>query len=254
MTVLSVLAFALAVSPSFAGEFDQTHQRLDDVLHRYVKNARVDYAGLKAHPQELNRYLDEIAAVTKSNFTQWSEKQQLAFLINGYNAYTLKLILDHYPIKSIKDIGHFWSGPWDQPVVHLFGKTIMLNTIEQDMLRKNYHEPRIHFAIVCASSGCPPLRNEAYVATRLDKQLNDQARQFLANRNKNRVDQTAHVIYLSPIFKWYAGDFEKNAGSVLKFIKPFWPDSERAELEKAGSDNFQIEYTDYDWSLNAQGK
>lgn len=82
----------------------------------------------------------------------------------------------------------------------------------------------------------------------------DQARQFLANRNKNRADQTAHVIYLSPIFKWYAGDFEKSAGSVLKFIKPFWPDSERAELEKAGSDNFQIEYTDYDWSLNALGK
>lgn len=154
-----------------------------------------------------------------------------------------------YPIKSIKDIGHFWSGPWDLPVVHLFGRTLTLNTVEHKMLRTDYHEPRIHFALVCAAKGCPPLRPEAYVATRLDEQLDDQAGRFLANAQKNRVDAGARAVYLSPIFKRYGEDFEKKAGSVLAFLKPYWPSK-----PPAGYENFEIRYTDCDWSLNEQGK
>jgi Protein of unknown function, DUF547 len=224
------------------------------VLKTYVRDARVNYAALKAHPGELDRYLGQVAAVSKPEFNGWTPNQQLAFLINAYNAYTLRLILDHYPLRSIKDIGHFWRGPWDQPVVHLFGRTLTLNTIEQGMLRKDYSEPRIHFAIVCASIGCPPLRREAYAANRLDQQLNDQAKRFMANQSKNRVDVAGRTVYLSPIFKWYAEDFQKKAGSVLQFIKPYWPPAERAEVEKLGQNNFEIRYTDYNWSLNKQGQ
>lgn len=244
------LAVTLIISSSgLAAVFNPSHALLDQVLKTYVKDARVDYAALKAHPRELDRYLDQVAAVREADFKGWSEPQQIAFLVNAYNAYTLRLILDHYPIKSIKDIGHFWSGPWDQPVVHLFGKTMTLNNVEQGMLRKAYHEPRIHFALVCASIGCPPLRSEAYVASRLDEQLEDQVRRFLANRSKNRVDAADQTVYLSPIFKWYAADFEKKSGSVLAFLKPYWP-----ATPPAGYDAFKIRSTDYDWSLNEQGK
>lgn len=244
----------LLASRTNAADFDQTHALFNQVLKTYVKNARVDYVALKAHPQELTRYLDQVATVTRPEFKQWSEPQQIAFLLNAYNAYTLQLIIDHYPINSIKDIGHFWSGPWDQPIVKLFGETTTLGTVENKMLRADYTEPRVHFAMVCASIGCPPLRSEAYVAGRLDEQLSDQASQFLADKTKNRVDVANRTIYLSPIFKWFAGDFEKKSGSVLGFLKLYWPEKERAELEKLGPDNFEISYTDYNWSLNKQGE
>jgi Protein of unknown function, DUF547 len=252
---LAGLALRLAVSfHAHAAGFDQSSALFDQVLKTYVKDARVDYVALKAHPQDLTRYLDQVAAVTKPEFKQWNEQQQIAFLLNAYNAYTLQLILDHYPLNSIKDIGHIWSGPWDQPVVKLFGETTTLSTVENKMLRADYTEPRVHFAMVCASIGCPPLRSEAYVANRLDEQLNDQAKRFMANRSKNRVDAANRIIYLSPIFKWYAEDFQKKAGSVLQFVKPYWPEEERAAVEKLGQDNFEIRYTDYNWSLNKQGQ
>jgi hypothetical protein len=240
------LAFGQAVA---AAEFDQSHALLTRVLTQYVKDARVDYAALKAHPQDLNRYLDQIAAVSKAEFKKWNEPQQIAFLSNAYNAYTLRLIIDHYPVKSIKDIGGFVKSPWDQPVVKLFGETITLNTVEHGILRKDHAEPRIHFALVCAAKGCPPLRREAYVGERLAGQLDDQAKQFLATTNKNRVETGERVLYLSPIFKWYRADFEKKSGSVLAALKPFWPEKSAAALAKG---NLKIRYTDYDWSLNEQ--
>jgi len=188
-----------------AADFDQSHVIFDGVLKQYVKNARVDYAALKAHPQDLNRYLDQVAAVGKKEFKQWSEPQQIAFLSNGYNAYTLRLIIGTYPLKSIKDIGSFFSGPWDQPVVRLFGETINLNTLEHKVLRVDYAEPRIHFALVCAAKGCPPLRGEAYVGTQLEDQLVDQARQFLAETTQNRVDTSTALSICRPSSNGMAG-------------------------------------------------
>jgi len=231
--------------------FDHSHALFSHVLSQYVHTARVDYAGLQAHPQELKQYLNQIAAVPKSEFAKWTKEQQIAFLLNAYNAYTLELIVDHYPVKSIKDVGGLTSGPWDQPVVKLFSETTTLNALEHKVLRKIYSEPRIHFALVCAAKGCPLLRTEAYVSDRLDGQLDDQARQFLATTTKNRVESDEHIIYLSPIFKWYAGDFEKNSGSVLAALKPYWPKESASAL--TGS-NFKIRYTDYDWSLNDQAQ
>lgn len=231
-----------------AAEFDQSHSVFGTVLKAYVKDARVNYSPLKSNPQDLDRYLAQVAAVSEPEFKQWNEKQQIAFLINAYNAYTLRLIVDHYPVKGIKDIGGVFSGPWDQPIVHLFGRTLTLNTVEHKMLRKDYSEPRIHFALVCAAKGCPPLRGEPFVATRLDEQLDDQARQFLADARKNRVAAGERTAYVSPIFKWYGEDFEKKSGSVLKALQPYWPAKDRP----AG--DYKIGYTDYDWSLNEQGK
>jgi hypothetical protein len=229
-------------------EFDQSHATFTGVLTRYVKDSHVDYATLKAQPQELNGYLDQISAVSRTDFKKWKEPQQIAFLANAYNAYTLRLITEHYPVKSIKDIGNFLRGPWDQPVVGLFGEMITLNTLEHKILRVDYAEPRLHFALVCAAKGCPPLRSEAYVGVRLDEQLDDQARQFLATPAKNRVEAAAATVYLSPIFKWYGADFEKKSGSVLAALKPWWPGKSGVLVR----DDFKIRYTDYDWSLNDQ--
>lgn len=240
-----------AVALAQAAPFDQAHPLLDKTLKTYVKDALVDYPAVKANRQDLDRYLGEVAAVAEPDFKQWTEKQRLAYLINAYNGYTLQLIIDHYPLKSIKDIGGWLKGPWDQPVVHLFGRTLTLNDLEHKILRVEYAEPRIHFALVCAARGCPPLRGEAYVADRLEAQLDDQARQFLATANKNRVDAGEHVVYLSPLFKWYGADFEKKSGSVLAALKSYWPKEAATAL---ANDGFKTRYTEYDWSLNQSSK
>ncbi|MBI4323707.1 MAG: DUF547 domain-containing protein [Chloroflexi bacterium] len=241
------LGCAIIASQATAAEFDQTHALFTGVLTNFVKDTRVNYAALKAHPQDLNRYLDQIAAVSKAEFKKWNEPQQIAFLSNAYNAHTLRLIIDHYPLKSIKDIGSFLKGPWDQPVVKLFGETINLNTVEHKILRVDYAEPRLHFVLVCAAKGCPPLRSEAYVGARLEEQLVDQAKQYLAETAKNRVEAAEHTVFLSPIFKWYGSDFEKKSGSVLAALKPYW-----SGKSVAGYEEFTIRYTEYDWSLNEQ--
>lgn len=233
-----------------AADFDPTHPLLEAVLKRHVKSARVDYAGLKAHPEDLKRYLAAVAGVGKAEFKRWNEAEQIAFLSNAYNAWTLQLVVDHYPVKSIKDIGSLLTGPWDQPVVRLFGETITLSQLEHGILRSDYTEPRIHFILVCASKGCPPLRNEAYTGTRLEEQLVDQARLFLADTTKNRVTIGDRTVHLSPIFKWYGADFEKKHGSVLAALKPYWPEQTGTAVQS----DFKIRYGDYDWSLNGQEK
>ncbi len=244
------LGCVIIASQVAAAEFDQTHALFTGVLTNHVKDARVNYAALKAHPQDLNHYLAQVAVVSKADFKKWSEPQQIAFLSNAYNAYTLRLIIDHYPLKSIKDIGSIFSGPWDQPVVKLFGETITLNTLEHKILRVDYTEPRLHFVLVCAAKGCPPLRSEAYVGARLEEQLVDQAKAFLGESTKNRIAASERVVYLSPIFKWYGSDFEKKSGSVLTALKPYWP----CKSGTLTHDDFKVRYIDYDWSLNAQSK
>ena len=230
-----------------ATAFDHSHAPFDKVLQRFLHHGLVDYAGLKSDPRDLAVYLDQLAAVSQAEFQKWTEPQQLAFLINLYNATTLQLILDHYPTTSIKKIGNVVRGPWDQPIVRLFGETTTLDRVEHKILRKNYAEPRVHFALVCAALGCPVLREETYTAEKLDRQLTDQGRRFLGNAQKNRVDAKARVVYLSPIFKWFSEDFEKKSGSVLKFVQLYFPPEAQAALEQG---SFKIRYTDYDWSLN----
>ena len=251
---MRTLGFVTAVFISLclgrAAEFDHTHAALDRVLKARVKNERVDYVALKKDSKDLDAWLKSAGAVTEAEFNRWTQPQQLAFLINLYNAATLKLIVDHYPVKSIKDIGNVFKGPWKQEVVPLLGKTVTLDYLEHGVLRKKYTEPRVHFAIVCAAKGCPPLRAEAFVADKLNEQLDEQGRIFLGTQEKNRWDAGARVLYLSPIFKWFSEDFEKKSGSVVKFVAPYFPAEAQKQIQAAKSPD--IRYTDYDWSLNEQ--
>jgi hypothetical protein len=237
------------VSPltALAAPFDHAHAIFDTVLRKHVSESWVDYGALKADPKPLDTYLDGLAAVSEEEFNRWSEKERLAFLLNLYNAATLKLVVDHYPIKSIKDIGGFRNGPWKQKVVRLFGKVIALDEVEHGLIRAQYHDPRVHFALVCAAKGCPPLRAEAYVAARLDDQLDHQGRVFLGQAHKNRVAAASRTVYLSPIFKWFKKDFEEKSGSVLRFVESYLPEKDRPAVAAGG---FKIRYTAYDWSLN----
>ena len=259
MTFLSVFlrrllgGLALAASAVAAPAFDHTHAAFDAVLKKHVADGAVDYAALKAAPQPLAAYLDQLAGVAEADFKTWPEAERLAFLFNLYNAATLKLIVDHYPVKSIKKIGGLLNfgglgdGPWAQKVVRLFGAVTTLDHVEHGIIRKEYSDARAHFALVCAARGCPPLRAEAFVAARLGVQLDEQGRVFLGQATKNRVDAAKRTLHLSPIFKWFAGDFEAQSGTVEKFVTPFFPEAARTALAAGG---FKISYTDYDWSLN----
>jgi hypothetical protein len=232
-----IMAFGLAAT---AQEFDHNHAAFDTVLKANVSAGQVDYRALKAAPAALNGYLDTLAAVRESEFKAWSEPRQLAFYFNLYNAATLKLIVDHYPVDSIKDIGNIFSGPWDQKVVRLFGETITLNNLEHDILRKDFNEPRLHMALVCAAKGCPPLRNEAYVGKRLDAQLDDQSRVYLTGSFGLQIDRPKGEARISSIFKWYGKDFP----SVRAFVE------KHSDQSLMG---LKIRYLDYDWSLNGKG-
>jgi hypothetical protein len=243
--ILLVLA-GVALSAGRGRAFDHSHAAFTAVLEAHVRDARVDYAALKANPNALGKYLDTLGAVPKGEFDKWSKPRQIAYLINFYNAQTLKLIIDHYPVKSIKDIGGF-RGPWKLKIVHIWGGLKTLDEIEHEILRANYDEPRIHFALVCAAKGCPPLRREAYRAEVLDAQLAGQGRAFMSDTSKNRVDPQKKILHLSPIFKWFAGDFEYGSGTVEAFVIPFLPAKDAAAV---GNGGFRIAYTHYDWSLN----
>ncbi len=247
--VLGLALGAMAWFPAVgrATEMDPSHRIFDKVLKRFVKDGAVNYAALKSDPKDLDRYLDQLSSVPEAEFKKWPVEEQLAFFINLYNASTLRFILDHYPVKSIRKLSNIFFGPWDQPIVRLFGIKTTLNALEHGRLRNNYAEPRIHFALVCAARGCPPLRSEAYHADRLNEQLEDQGRKFLSSQGKNFVDSQKRLLYLSPIFRWYADDFVKKYGSVKVFVQPYFPSQMSSELSKAG---YKIRYTSYDWSLN----
>ena len=247
----ALLAFSSALTPAArAADLDRSHPPYDALLKRHAADGFADYAGLKRDSKKLDAYLDALAAISRSEFDVWGEPDRLAFLINLYNAQTLRLILDHYrKIDSIKDIGSLFKGPWDLKIVRLFGEKRTLNEIEHETIRKLYKEPRAHFALVCASIGCPPLRAEAYTGARLNEQLNDQGRRFLAQAAKNHYAPAEKTLYLSPIFKWFEEDFTAKAGSVTTFVIPYLPDEAARHLLKDRA-NVRIRYTDYNWKLN----
>lgn len=235
------------VAAAQSGEIDQSHADFTAILKKSVKGNGVDYAALAKNPAPLDSYVNQLAGVSEATFKSWSKDEQMAFLINLYNASTLKLIADNYPVKSIKDIGGLLKGPWKQPVVLLFGKKQTLDHVEHDLLRPNYNEARVHFAVNCASIGCPPLRAEAFTADKLDKQLDEQGREFLRDGSKNYLDAKNKTLHLSPIFKWFEEDFTKQSGSVQDFVLPFVIDADRKVIKQGG---ISIKQTDYDWNLN----
>lgn len=241
---ISLLLFALLLLPWQAFSFDHDYHLLNDLLSSHVQNGLVDYKSIKADPKNLDMFVVQAGAVSHNEFDTWTQQQQLAFLINLYNAVTIQLIINEYPVASIRKIGGLLKSPWKLKVVPLFREMITLDHLEHNIIRPWYNEPRIHFALVCAAKGCPILRSNAYLPDILKEQLEDQTRQFLqSNPQKNNYDPNTETLYLSPIFKWYAEDFEAASGSIQQFVKNYMP---QVDIEA------KIRYTDYDWSLNEQ--
>ena len=249
-SLLSAGALLLAaIQPATAqSNFDHSHADFTALLSKHVEDGLVDYATLDKSPEQLLNYLKKLGAVEKSEFDSWNHEQRLAFLINLYNAETLELIIDGYPTKSIRELGGISLNPWGQPVVDLFGEKVSLDHVEKEIILPNYNEPRAHYALVCAAVGCPPLRAEAFDAARLDEQLDDQARVFLGQTAKNFVDDDGNL-HLSPIFDWYGADFGSNSAEIAAHVKAYLPESAAAKL----SDDPDISFTFYDWSLNEKG-
>ena len=231
--------------------FDHEHKSWDTMLKKYQNSVGfVNYAAWKKSPKELNTYLASLSSVKKADYDKWSVGERKAFLINAYNAFTVKLILNHYPVKSIRKIGSFFSNPWKMEFFSILdGELQSLDPIEHQWLRKipEFKDPRIHAAVNCASVSCPKLANDAYVAKKLDAQLDAATRYWLSDDTRNRYDMKKHDIYISKIFDWYDEDFGGNDKGVIEFIKKYAPKevSEYLTKQKVG-----IEYLKYDWNLN----
>lgn len=220
------------------------------------KSTAVDYKGFLQEEAELDKYLQNLSAVTKDQFNQWPDKEQLAFLINSYNSWTIKLILTKYPdLDSIKDLGSLFRSPWKKEFIPLLGKKHSLDYIEHELIRGSgrYNDPRIHFAVNCASIGCPALRGEPYSGIEVEAQLEDATALFLQDRTRNRLRNG--VLEVSSLFKWYRGDFEKGWLGISSLEQFFWQHakdlgltSEEAEGVRKG--DIRISFLKYDWGLN----
>lgn len=256
-----------------AGDMAFSYNPYERLLAEHVnEQGQVDYAALKAGRGPLDEFVAAMGAVSPTELASWSEDEQLAFWINAYNAITLLYIVDRYPIEkggllaramypanSIRQI----AGVWDTLETPVAGTPMTLDHIEHEILRKDFTEPRIHMAIVCASIGCPPIRDEPFTAEKLEQQLDDQSRRFLSDPDKFRIDRNENVVYLSPIFDWFGKDFvpvygdgretiagqDKTESAVLRFVSQYVSESDRNYLVQGG---YTVKYSDYDWSLNDQ--
>lgn len=259
--VLFLLA-AIKITTVSASDFD--HAVWDGLLKNHVQMinqgqaSQVNYQGFLKDRAVLGTYLSQLSAVTANKFATWSKPERLAFLINAYNAYTVELILTRYPkLDSIKDLGSLFSSPWKKEFVPLFGKMHSLDDIEHGMIRNpgDYNEPRIHFAVNCASIGCPGLLNEAFTSTKLETQLEKVTHAFLADRSRNRYNTNTGRLEVSKIFDWYGKDFERGWGgwhSLNQFFAQYadsLTDTPQAK-KKLLAGGSRVSFLNYDWALN----
>lgn len=265
-------AIAFFVSASAAAQgFDHSHAAWDALLKKHVvlvdggKASQVRYAGFQQDRAALKSYLGSLSKVTPQEFNGWGKAQRAAFLINAYNAYTIEKILTRYPdIKSIWDFGKVFGNPFKDRFFMLLGQESSLDQIEHETLRKPgaYDEPRVHFAINCASVGCPMLREEAYVAGRLDAQLEEQTRRFLSDRSRNRYSVEGGRLEVSKIFDWFKEDWTsgyrgfEGKNAPIRSREQYFSGyaallADRPEHRKPIEDQkAAIQFLDYDWSLN----
>ena len=278
--VPSVIGALLLAMPVVAHAEASLHEAFSVMLEKYVvpinpvttsngveikgTSTEVDYAGFKSSQTELSAYLKSLSTVSQETFSQWDKNTQLAFLINAYNAYTIDLILTRYPdLTSIRDLGGFFSSPWKKAFAPLLGEKRTLDGIEHGLIREKgvYNEPRIHFAVNCASIGCPALREEAYVGEKLDEQLEQQTVRFLSDNSRNYYD--GKTLHISKIFSWYKEDFEmkwRNSSSLTGFIAQYdnalsFKDGsplDNKDVKAIMSGNSELEFLDYNWALNDQ--
>lgn len=222
------------------------HSPFTILLQKHVnEKGMVNYQAFLKDRKSLSDYLESLTKSAPAK--NWTEKEKLAFWINAYNAFTIALILEYYPVESIKDIGPkisipFVNTPWQIDFIEIGSKKYNLDDIEHGIIRKEFDEPRIHFALVCAAVSCPKLRHEAYEAEKLDMQLQEQALDFLMDASKNNLN--ANPVQVSKIFQWYAADFKSNHASVLDYVNSLLPNPLPT--------NTKVEYAEYYWDLNEQ--
>ena len=283
IVLVQILIAVIAAMPAVAEE-PTTVRRSQDFVGKQSLNTLfgdfvdeqglVNYRELQAKPAPLDDYIRRLGKYHRKGYELRDQSQQIAFWINAYNALTLRVIIDHYPIQS----GGFFAsmrfpknsirqidGAWDGIKHNVMGESMTLDQIEHKILRKQFKDPRIHMALVCAAMGCPPLRNEPYVGGQsdgqLDDQLDDQARKFFSNPDKFRIDRANQTVHLSSIFKWFGKDFKEkyatgefrqlsgDARPVMAFAVKYVAPREAQYLK---TQDYRIEYLDYDWSLNEQ--
>ena len=264
---LASFLFITAAGTSFAQDasgFDHNYAAWEVLLKKHVKwlpdnkQSRVNYKGFAADRAELKKVLDGMSAVSKADFDKWTKPQQMAFLINAYNAFTVEVILTKYPdLKSIKDLGNFVTPTWKKKFFTLLGEERHLDWIEHEQLRPKYAEPRVHVAVNCASIGCPALFSEAFTATKMEAQLEDGMRRFLGDPTRNRYADGK--LEVSNIFKWFREDFEKGNKGFAKLEDVFAKYADQlaaasADREKIRAKSVPISNLDYDWSLNDVGR
>lgn len=244
--VASIAVFAVAAVS--AQTFDHSYAAYGELLKRHVRHVRVDYKSLAADKAKLDAVVSAFGQVSSDTESRWTREERLAFWINAYNVFTLDAIVARYPIK-----GRFFStqprnsirqidGIWTKLTWKAAGRDITLDGIEHGIIRKDFREPLIHFAVNCASISCPPLRDEPYVASRLRAQLEDSARRYLASREGARVD--GRTLRVSSIFKWYGEDF---AQGVRRHLQEYGPPD---VLKLAADNDAGLAYLPYDWRLN----
>ncbi len=210
-----------------------SHESWDKLLRQYVsETGKVNYSGFKKDKAKLESYLDILQKNPPQN--DWSRAEKMAFWINAYNAFTVKLIVDNYPISSIMKLDG--GKPWDRKWINIGGKTYSLNNIENDILRPQFKDPRIHFAVNCAAKSCPPLLNRAWTAANLESNFEKQARAFINNPGFNKISEKE--VEVSKIFDWYSGDF----GNLIDYLNKYSNTKINA--------NAKVKFREYDWALN----
>ena len=256
------------MAPSSAPAPVFTHELLGDVLNRYVDDAgRVNYTALRRDPAELERYYCLVSLYSPESHPELfpTEQSRLAYWINGYNAAVLKTVLHHYPISSVSDVeppfflffmpqnsGFFY---FQRPIFG--GESTSLYDLEKDIIRKRFGEPRIHFALNCASGGCPHLPNTAFSSEHLEEELDRETRKFLAEERNLRIAHEEQAIYLSSLLSWYEEDYldwyrREFLGSepgILDYVRLYLTESRAQEIARL-ADSYQIRFTPYDWRLN----
>jgi len=244
---------AMAQESASRAVLDHEHTAWTAVLATYVKAGEVDYGGLKERGQPaLDGYLRALESVRPGDYAGFTREQRLAFWVNAYNAYTVRLILDHYPLKSVRKIGFLPMAAFQKrfiPLKAVGTEEMSLNDIEHTQLREKLKDPRIHFAIVCASKSCPLLQSEAYRASGIDAQLDAAARGFLADRSRNQIDPASGTAKVSSIFKWFRGDFTQGGKTLGDFMAAYTGPEVAGFLRQKGDD---LDFLDYDWNLNGR--
>jgi len=259
------------VAGNAAAQFDHEHKAWTALLKKHVvlvdggKASQARYAGFQQERAALKNYLDSLSKVTQAEFDGWNKPQRMAFLINAYNAHAVEKILSRHPkINSIWDFGKVFGNPFKDRFFTLLGREFTLDAIEHETLRKPgaYDEPRVHFAVNCASIGCPMLREEAYVAARLDAQLEEQARRFLSDRSRNRYNAEAGRLEVSKIFDWFKEDWSSGyrgleaKAAAIRSREQYFAGyaallADRPEHHKAIEEQkAPLQFLDYDWTLN----